>query len=44
MDLIDNLIDQAVQTTNDIEVKKGKNLNAKEIPFDIDGHTYLLDS
>ena len=25
-------------------MKKGKNLNAKEIPFDIDGHTYLLDS
>lgn len=27
-----------------MEVKKGKNKNAKEIPFDIDGHTYLLDS
>ena len=25
-------------------MKKGKNRNAKEIPFDIDGHTYLLDS
>lgn len=44
MDLIDNLIDQGVQTTNDMELKKGKNRNAKEIPFDIDGRTYMLDS
>ena len=27
-----------------MELKKGKNRNAKEIPFDIDGHTYMLDS
>ena len=27
-----------------MEVKKGKNRNAKEIPFDIDGKTYMLDS
>ena len=27
-----------------MEVKKGKNKNAKEIPFEIDGHTYMLDS
>lgn len=27
-----------------MEVKRGKNRNAKDIPFDIDGHTYLLDS
>ena len=27
-----------------MEVKKGKNRNAKEIPFEIDGHTYMLDS
>lgn len=47
MDLIDNIIDQGVAITsqiNDMEHKKGKNRNAKEIPFDIDGHTYLLDS
>ena len=43
-DLIDNLIEQGVQTTNDMQVKKGKNRNAKEIPFDIDGKTYMLDS
>lgn len=44
MDLIDNIIESAVKTTNDMELKKGKNRNAKEIPFDIDGHTYMLDS
>lgn len=44
IDIIDNLIDQGVQTTNDMELKKGKNRNAKEIPFDIDGRTYMLDS
>ena len=27
-----------------MELKKGKNRNAKEIPFDIDGRTYMLDS
>ena len=27
-----------------MELKNGKNRNAKEIPFDIDGHTYMLDS
>ena len=27
-----------------MEVKSGKNKNAKEIPFEIDGHTYMLDS
>ena len=27
-----------------MQTKKGKNRNAKEIPFDIDGHTYMLDS
>lgn len=27
-----------------MEVKRGKNKNAKEIPFEIDGHTYMLDS
>ena len=27
-----------------MQAKKGKNRNAKEIPFDIDGHTYMLDS
>ena len=43
-DLIDNLIEQGVQTTQDMIAKKGKNRNAKEIPFEIDGHTYLLDS
>lgn len=43
-DIIDNLIAQGVQTTNDMQVKKGKNRNAKEIPFDIDGKTYMLDS
>ena len=41
---IDNLIDAGVQTTQDMQAKKGKNRNAKEIPFDIDGHTYMLDS
>ena len=44
MDLIDNIIESAVKTTNDMELKKGKNRNAKEIPFDIDGRTYMLDS
>ena len=43
-DLIDNLIDAGVQTTQDMQTRKGKNKAAKEIPFDIDGHTYLLDS
>ena len=43
-DLIDNLIDAGVQTTQDMQAKKGKNRNAKEIPFEIDGHTYMLDS
>ena len=43
-DIIDNLIAQGVQTTQEMEVKKGKNKNAKEIPFDIDGKTYMLDS
>ena len=43
-DLIDNLIESGVQTTQEMEVKKGKNRNAKEIPFDIDGKTYMLDS
>ena len=43
-DLIDNLIDAGVQTTQQMIEKKGKNKAAKEIPFDIDGHTYLLDS
>ena len=43
-DLIDNLIDAGVQTTQDMIAKKGKNRNAKEIPFEIDGHTYMLDS
>ena len=43
-DLIDNLIESGVQTTQEMEVKKGKNKNAKEIPFDIDGKTYMLDS
>ena len=41
---IDNLIEAGVQTTQEMEVKKGKNKNAKEIPFEIDGHTYMLDS
>ena len=41
---IDNLIEAGVSTTQEMEVKKGKNKNAKEIPFDIDGHTYMLDS
>lgn len=41
---IDNLIEAGVQTTQEMEVKKGKNKNAKEIPFDIDGKTYMLDS
>ena len=48
---IDNLIDAGVQTTQDMQAKKGsviagtgKNRNAKEIPFEIDGHTYMLDS
>ena len=41
---IDNLIEAGVQTTQEMEVKKGKNRNAKEIPFDIDGKTYMLDS
>ena len=41
---IDNLIEAGVQTTHEMEVKKGKNKNAKEIPFEIDGHTYMLDS
>lgn len=27
-----------------MELKNGKNRNAKEIPFDIDGRTYMLDS
>ena len=44
MDLIDNIIESAVKTTNDMELKKGKNRNAKDIPFDIDGRTYMLDS
>ena len=43
-DIIDNLIAQGVQTTQDMIAKKGKNRNAKEIPFEIDGHTYMLDS
>ena len=43
-DIIDNLIAQGVQTTQDMIAKKGKNRNAKEIPFDIDGKTYMLDS
>ena len=43
-DIIDNLIEAGVQTTQDMQAKKGKNRNAKEIPFEIDGHTYLLDS
>ena len=41
---IDNLIEAGVQTTQEMEVKKGKNKNAKEIPFDIDDKTYMLDS
>ena len=41
---IDNLIEAGVSTTREMEVKKGKNKNAKEIPFEIDGHTYMLDS
>jgi hypothetical protein len=41
---IDNLIETGVQTTQEMEVKKGKNRNAKEISFEIDGHTYMLDS
>ena len=41
---IDNLIDAGVQTTQDMQAKKGKNRNAKEIPFEIDGRTYMLDS
>ena len=41
---IDSLIEAGVQTTQEMEVKKGKNKNAKEIPFDIDGKTYMLDS
>lgn len=41
---IDGLIEAGVQTTQDMIAKKGKNRNAKEIPFDIDGHTYMLDS
>ena len=43
-DIIDNLIAQGVQTTQDMIAKKGKNRNAKQIPFDIDGKTYMLDS
>ena len=43
-DIIDNLISAGVQTTQDMQAKKGKNRNAKEIPFEIDGHTYMLDS
>ena len=43
-DIIDNLIAQGVRTTQDMIAKKGKNRNAKEIPFDIDGKTYMLDS
>ena len=27
-----------------MQTTKGKNRNAKEIPFEIDGHTYMLDS
>ena len=43
-DVIDNLIEAGVQTTQDMQAKRGKNRNAKEIPFEIDGHTYMLDS
>ena len=41
---VDSLIEQGVQTTCDMQTKKGKNRNAKEIPFDIDDKTYMLDS
>ena len=44
LDSIDSLIEAGVQTTQEMEVKKGKNKNAKEIPFEIDGHIYMLDS
>ena len=44
LDNIDNLIEAGVQTTQEMEVKKGKNKNAKEIPFEINGKTYMLDS
>ena len=44
MDLVDSIIDNGVTITQDMEIKRGKNRNAKEISFEIDGHTFLLDS
>lgn len=33
IDYIDNLIDQGIDVTSQMETKKGKNRNAKDIPF-----------